>query len=100
KYREGVDESDPKKWKANFRCAMNSLPDVEQIKGKSVNKGQQAVRVYRMMELTTTKDCSEDSGTETEGFTDYKDMSYYYIVEGIAYIVFSHPYPPPHYCGN
>lgn len=33
---------------------MNSLPDVEQVKCKSVNKGQQAVRVYRMVQYTTT----------------------------------------------
>ncbi|CAL8399097.1 unnamed protein product [Boreogadus saida] len=56
KFKEGVDESDPKKWKANFRCAMNSLPDVEQVKGKNVNKGQQAVRVYKMVAVTATKD--------------------------------------------
>jgi hypothetical protein len=34
---------------------MNSLPDVEQVKGKNVNKGQQAVRVYKMVEVTATK---------------------------------------------
>ncbi|CAL8365561.1 unnamed protein product [Lota lota] len=56
KFKEGVDDSDPKKWKANFRCAMNSLPDVEQVKCKNVNKGQQAVRVYRMVAVPTTKE--------------------------------------------
>ncbi|XP_034407044.1 interferon regulatory factor 1b [Cyclopterus lumpus] len=40
---------DPKTWKANFRCAMNSLPDIEEVKDKSVNKGHQAVRVFRML---------------------------------------------------
>nr|XP_057943021.1 interferon regulatory factor 1b isoform X2 [Doryrhamphus excisus] len=40
---------DAKTWKANFRCAMNSLPDIEEVKDKSVNKGQSAMRVFRML---------------------------------------------------
>ncbi|KAM4727176.1 interferon regulatory factor 1b [Anableps anableps] len=40
---------DPKTWKANFRCAMNSLPDIEEVKDKSINKGHQAMRVFRML---------------------------------------------------
>ncbi|MBN3302583.1 IRF1 factor, partial [Amia calva] len=49
KYKSGVNQPDPKTWKANFRCAMNSLPDIEEVKDKSVNKGCSAVRVYRML---------------------------------------------------
>ncbi|XP_049448386.1 interferon regulatory factor 1b isoform X1 [Epinephelus fuscoguttatus] len=48
KYVEGQ-ACDPKTWKANFRCAMNSLPDIEEVKDRSVNKGHQAVRVFRML---------------------------------------------------
>lgn len=48
KYVEGQ-VCDPKTWKANFRCAMNSLPDIEEVKDKSVNKGHQAMRVFRML---------------------------------------------------
>ncbi|XP_020493977.1 interferon regulatory factor 1b [Labrus bergylta] len=51
KYIEGQN-SDPKTWKANFRCAMNSLPDIEEVKDKSINKGHQAVRVFRMLPAT------------------------------------------------
>ncbi|XP_013881639.1 interferon regulatory factor 1b isoform X2 [Austrofundulus limnaeus] len=40
---------DPKTWKANFRCAMNSLPDIEEVKDRSVNKGHQAMRVFKML---------------------------------------------------
>ncbi|XP_077361528.1 interferon regulatory factor 1b isoform X2 [Festucalex cinctus] len=50
KYIEG-DTRDAKTWKANFRCAMNSLPDIEEVKDKSVNKGQMAMRVFRMLPL-------------------------------------------------
>lgn len=48
KYSEGQ-VCDPKTWKANFRCAMNSLPDIEEVKDKSINKGHQAMRVFRML---------------------------------------------------
>ncbi|XP_006023623.1 interferon regulatory factor 1 isoform X1 [Alligator sinensis] len=49
RYKIGEKEPDPKTWKANFRCAMNSLPDIEEVKDKSINKGSSAVRVYRML---------------------------------------------------
>ncbi|KAJ8407432.1 hypothetical protein AAFF_G00272890 [Aldrovandia affinis] len=52
KYQPGVDRPDPKTWKANFRCAMNSLPDIEEVKDKSMKKGCNAFRVYRMLSLT------------------------------------------------
>lgn len=55
KFKEGVTMPDPKTWKANFRCAMNSLPDIEEVKDKSINKGCGAVRVYRMMPAVTKK---------------------------------------------
>ncbi|XP_031415463.1 interferon regulatory factor 2-like [Clupea harengus] len=53
KYHPGVDQPDPKTWKANFRCAMNSLPDIEEVKDKSIKKGSNAFKVYRM--LTTSE---------------------------------------------
>lgn len=49
RYKEGEKDPDPKTWKANFRCAMNSLPDIEEVKDKSINRGSSAVRVYRML---------------------------------------------------
>ncbi|KAJ8335891.1 hypothetical protein SKAU_G00392330 [Synaphobranchus kaupii] len=52
KFQPGVDKADPKTWKANFRCAMNSLPDIEEVKDKSMKKGTNAFRVYRMLSLS------------------------------------------------
>ncbi|KTF90800.1 hypothetical protein cypCar_00043988, partial [Cyprinus carpio] len=49
KYRPGIDKPDPKTWKANFRCAMNSLPDIEEVKDKSIKRGSNAFRMYRML---------------------------------------------------
>lgn len=60
KYQEGQ-TCDPKTWKANFRCAMNSLPDVEEVKDKSINKGHQAMRVFRLLP-TTPKSRGEITG--------------------------------------
>lgn len=43
------DDPDPKRWKANFRCALNSLPDVEELKDRSVRKGNNAFKIYRFL---------------------------------------------------
>lgn len=52
KYRPGIDKPDPKTWKANFRCAMNSLPDIEEVKDESIKRGSNAFRMYRMLTPT------------------------------------------------
>nr|WDI23424.1 IRF1 [Azumapecten farreri] len=49
------DEPDPKRWKANFRCALNSLPDVAEVKEQGVRKGQNAFKVYRFLEEKKSK---------------------------------------------
>lgn len=49
KYQPGINRPDPKTWKANFRCAMNSLPDIQEVKDKSIKKGTNAFRVYKML---------------------------------------------------
>ncbi|XP_062567150.1 interferon regulatory factor 1-like isoform X2 [Saccostrea cucullata] len=43
------DEPDPKRWKANFRCALNSLPDVKQLKDQGQRKGKDAYKVYQFL---------------------------------------------------
>ena len=53
KYRPGHPSSvnDPKTWKANFRCAINSLPDVVEVKEMNVNskRGPNAYKVYTFL---------------------------------------------------
>ncbi|XP_068133542.1 interferon regulatory factor 1 isoform X4 [Hyperolius riggenbachi] len=49
RYKDGEKEPDPKTWKANFRCAMNSLPDIKEVKDRSIYKGSSAARVYKML---------------------------------------------------
>lgn len=47
KYVPDEDTPDPKRWKANFRCAINSLSDVHEEKGQNCKKGHDAYKVYR-----------------------------------------------------
>ncbi|XP_053727307.1 interferon regulatory factor 1-like isoform X1 [Synchiropus splendidus] len=49
RYRPGIDKPDPKTWKANFRCALNSLPDVGELRELSRKRGSDACRVYKML---------------------------------------------------
>ncbi|KAM4602681.1 interferon regulatory factor 1-like [Polymixia lowei] len=49
RYRPGKDQPDPKTWKANFRCALNSLPDICELQEQSRKRGNNAYRVYRML---------------------------------------------------
>ncbi|XP_021363393.1 interferon regulatory factor 2-like [Mizuhopecten yessoensis] len=49
------DDPDPKRWKANFRCALNSLPDVAEVKDQGVRRGQNAFKVYRFLEEKKSK---------------------------------------------
>ena len=39
-----------KRWKANFRCALNSLPDVEEVKEESGMKTTDPYKVYRLLD--------------------------------------------------
>uniref|UniRef100_A0A3Q4BFH9 Interferon regulatory factor n=1 Tax=Mola mola TaxID=94237 RepID=A0A3Q4BFH9_MOLML len=57
---------DPKTWKANFRCAMNSLPDIKEVKDKSINKGHQAMRVFRMLPVTPKSRDKRSKAKETK----------------------------------
>lgn len=52
RYRPGKDKPDPKTWKANFRCALNSLPDICELQEHSRKRGNNAYRVYRMLPST------------------------------------------------
>ncbi|XP_043835920.1 interferon regulatory factor 1 isoform X1 [Dromiciops gliroides] len=77
RYKAGEREPDPKTWKANFRCAMNSLPDIEEVKDQSRNKGSSAVRVYRMLPpLTKTQRKERKSKSSKESRSKSKRKSY------------------------
>ncbi|KPP79162.1 hypothetical protein Z043_101280 [Scleropages formosus] len=54
RYKPGIDKPDPKTWKANFRCALNSLPDVKELHDRSTKKGNNAFRVYMLLPSVKT----------------------------------------------
>lgn len=54
KYSEAqVDE--PKRWKANFRCALNSLPDVHEVKNAGQTRGNNPFKVYELSQEVNKK---------------------------------------------
>ncbi|CAI5645867.1 unnamed protein product [Oreochromis niloticus] len=55
RYHPGKDKPDPKTWKANFRCALNSLPDICELREHSKKRGSNAYRVYRMLPSSQTQ---------------------------------------------
>ncbi|KAI1898217.1 hypothetical protein AGOR_G00070070 [Albula goreensis] len=55
KYIVGETAPDYRMWKANFRCALNSLPDIEEVKDGRVRKGCGANRIYRMLQKVSKK---------------------------------------------
>lgn len=48
-----VDE--PKRWKANFRCALNSLPDVREMKSLGQTRGKDPFKVYELLDVDTPR---------------------------------------------
>ena len=44
-----------KTWKANFRCALNSLPDMEEMTEKRTTKGNNAFKMYRIINNVSKK---------------------------------------------
>jgi interferon regulatory factor 1 len=50
-----VKNSNPKKWKANFRCALNSLADVKEINLRKSNKESKCVKIYQFVDDPNSK---------------------------------------------
>ncbi|XP_033725161.1 uncharacterized protein LOC117315126 [Pecten maximus] len=62
-------EGNHKRWKANFRCALNSLPDVIELRDLGVRKGDNAFKVYKFLDLNDPvyKDRIDNKGKKTAG---------------------------------
>ena len=49
RFREGVDPTDYPTWKTRFRCALNKLPDIQEVKEYSKLDGTDPFRAYRFL---------------------------------------------------
>jgi len=54
KFRESKGD-EPKRWKANFRCALNSLPDVIEVKNIGQTRGNNPYKVYELLQQVNKK---------------------------------------------
>jgi len=53
-------EPDYKRWKANFRCAVNSLQDVREVKEMRGTKAGDPYKVYKLLPAIPTKSKNAD----------------------------------------
>ncbi|XP_071808832.1 uncharacterized protein [Asterias amurensis] len=63
-------KANPKIWKANFRCAINSLPDILEVKDQGKSKGNDAYKIYKLIPKKARK--SKPVG---DGSTIHKKIS-------------------------
>ncbi|XP_048752702.1 interferon regulatory factor 1-like isoform X2 [Ostrea edulis] len=49
RYREGVDQADWPTWKTRFRCALNKLPDIQEMKEYNQLDGSEPFRAYKFL---------------------------------------------------
>ena len=73
KYNEGIDRPDPSKWKTNFRCTLNALPDFREMRDRSRPRGNEAFKIY-MMKSNDSKIERKASGEKRESLENYKSL--------------------------
>ena len=49
------EKAEYKRWKTNFRCALNSLHDVEVVKEKCNTKSKEPYKVYHLLPMKLIK---------------------------------------------
>ena len=50
RYVPGNDRENAKLWKSRFRCALNALSDVKELKTLSQTKGEDARKIYQFLQ--------------------------------------------------
>ncbi|XP_060079926.1 interferon regulatory factor 8-like [Ylistrum balloti] len=73
RYREGVDNAEWPTWKTRFRCALNKLPDIVEVKEKSSLDGAEPYRAYKFIPRRDSKHIKSPSVTASQ-YTTPLDM--------------------------
>ena len=73
KYTEGIDLPNPSKWKTNFRCTLNALPDFKEVREKSRPRGNEAYKIY-MMKSNHSKTERKATGEKRKSLENYKPL--------------------------
>ena len=73
KYTEGIDRPNPSKWKTNFRCTLNALPDFKEVREKSRPRGNEAYKIY-MMKSNHSKTERKATGEKRKSLENYKPL--------------------------
>lgn len=48
KYDPSRDLKDHRKWKTNFRCTLNALPDFKEVRNESFSRGPRTFKIYSL----------------------------------------------------
>jgi hypothetical protein len=65
----------PRRWKTNFRCALNALPDIEEVTEKSCTRGNNAFKVYRMKPMPRAVGFRGEYGSLKQSIVDRSKLS-------------------------
>lgn len=55
RFRPGDDCRNAKLWKSRFRCALNALHDIKELKSFSETKGKHARKIYQFLNKTEVR---------------------------------------------
>lgn len=75
RYRPGIDKTDPRRWKANFRCALNALPDIRELPNRGIARGQDAYRVYQIVRKVEKKDGGQSKRVQNKSHASTNSTS-------------------------
>ncbi|XP_036369206.1 interferon regulatory factor 2 isoform X1 [Octopus sinensis] len=78
KYNQTLGNPNTKRYKATFRCALNSLPDCEELKKESRKSGLNAFKVYQFKDEYKRKRSKHQEHSDDDSlksFSESSDMS-------------------------